>query len=93
MPVRGIRKLAEVFTAQMRRGAIRNGDAEMMARMVIGVAWHAVLLDNVLPPEGRAALAPTEEYVDAAMDLMWDGIHPLGPEGEAPKKKRERKKR
>ena len=74
VPLRIIEAFTELFQNQMKLGAIRRGDAAVVARMFIGSLWHFAFLDTVLDPE--ASHMPQDEFIASMTKTLWAGLRP-----------------
>ena len=74
-PVRGLKKLAGFFEAEMRAGRLRRTDAEIVARMFIGSLIHYVFLELLLKAQDELPL-PGPTYVRGLVQTLWRGLNP-----------------
>jgi AcrR family transcriptional regulator len=75
-PARILRGLTSCFRAEMARGRMKNGDAELAARLLMGAVWSYCALQMTtagVPP------IPKELYAKRLVAQIWAGLDPAPP--------------
>jgi AcrR family transcriptional regulator len=83
-PVRGLKKLTAYFEAEMRLGRIQRRDPEIVARTLAGAIFQYVSFELMYGAKTELPLAATT-YARGVVDLIWPGLAPDTPPGEAPR--------
>jgi AcrR family transcriptional regulator len=81
--MRTLRVLTRYFEAEMRLGRIRRQDPEIVARMIMGSAWHYAHFELMF---GAMDIMPLSEdtYIRGVVASLWHGLAPVRAEGEKP---------
>jgi AcrR family transcriptional regulator len=73
--IRALRLLTSYFEAEMRLGRVRRQDPEILARSVMGAAWHYAQFECIFRTRELLPL-PLETYVRGYVELIWPGMAP-----------------
>lgn len=80
-PIRGLKKIAGYFEAEMRLGRIARHDAEVVARTMTGALWEYVSMEIMF--EGSDVLPlPEGTFVRSLVELLLEGLTPR-PKGRS----------
>jgi AcrR family transcriptional regulator len=73
-PIQFLRKVAGYFEAEMQKGRIARGDAEVLARSFLGSLWHFAFFETVALSDELPM--PAEMFLRSLVNMMWTGIRP-----------------
>jgi hypothetical protein len=85
-PLQILGALTRHLEREMRRGRLRRGNAEVVARLVMGACWNYVMLRIIT---AEHAPIPKDIYARTVVDHLWKGLAPDRPAAD----RRARKKR
>ncbi len=80
-PHQMLKGITEYFEAEIRAGRLREADPEVVARMLIGSVHNYVFFESI-GVHSRMPIAASS-YVRALLGVLWSGIAPLTPDGQA----------
>jgi AcrR family transcriptional regulator len=80
-PLRGIKRTAAFFEAEMRAGRLKRHDPEIVARTYLGALQNYAFLDVILKA-GQELPLPAESYVRGLVRLLLHGAAPGGADPE-----------
>jgi AcrR family transcriptional regulator len=80
-PVRALRRTADYFRAEMKRGRLRRQDPEVLARALFGGVQNYVF-HELIRKSRRGGRQSSEAFVRDLVALLWAGAAPSRRKGE-----------
>lgn len=72
-PRRGLHALRSYLAREMAAGRLREGDPELVARIILGSVWNLAFIETISPDAPREQ--PTA-FAERLIDTLWTGIAP-----------------